>query len=561
MLSSASTIIDLATGYGGFQRPDLQLRRWRTGRRTPNQARVAPQGRSRDRIKCFELGETRHLLDQVQFLVRGPPTCDFDAPPDVALAAIRAHHGPVLVDLDETLYLRNSTEDFIDCVWPGLLGAMLLRMLEVLRPWRLMGGISTRDNWRVCVISAFFPWTHWRWRAKVQYFAERYVNQELRAALKTRAEAPVILTIGFKPIITPLSAAMGFADARLIAPRMYPFADRRNGKLHMATRELGTETVGRCLIVTDSVDDFEVLQSCARPLRTVWPQACYRQALTRVYLPGEYISRIKRPGERYIYRGILQEDFAFWLLSSIGLATNPVSHLVGMLLLLLSFWALYERGYVDNDLVASRYEADPKLSDDFGRVQVATPAVQPWIWALLAGAAGVAVLHPEKLNFVTYFARWIAALIFTFACFMFYNRLDKMTRVWLYPLLQFARSAVFTVIVPITFAGVAALGAHILSRWVPYQIYRLTSSHWPVTRPELVRMISFVLLSLLIVCSFGLSALLTWSALTLLLWNVFRARRDVYAAFNSARRLDRSPRHAATLRREGDPEPPHETAD
>jgi hypothetical protein len=142
---------------------------------------------------------------------------------------------------------------------------------------------------------------------------------------------------------------------------------------------------------------------------------------------------------------------------------------------------------------------------------------------------------------------------------MLYNRLDKMTRVWLYPCLQFARSATFMVIVPITPAGVDALGAHVLSRWVPYHVYRLTSRCWPVTRPELVRTISFVLLSLLTVCAFGLSVLLTWSALALLLWNVFRARRDIYAVFNSARRLDRTARHPTTQRRRRGSEAPGET--
>ena len=112
-----------------------------------------------------------------------------------------------------------------------------------------------------------------------------------------------------------------------------------------------------------------------------------------------------------------------------------------------------------------------------------------------------------------------------------------------------ARSAAFTVIVPIEPVGVAALGAHALSRWVPYQLYRLNSAGWPNARPELVRLISFVPLSLLIVSSLGLSVLLTWSALALLLWNVFRARRDIYAVFNSARLLDRSSRHAAARRR------------
>jgi len=491
----------------------------------------------------------RHpLADAPSFSGGNPATCQYDASPEAALTAVRAHEGPLLADLDETLYLRNSTEDFIDCAWPGLLALLLLRVLDLLQPWRLTG-IGTRDTWRVCAISTVFPWTRWRWRTKVPLLAGRYVNRELKAALKSRAQPPIILTAGFRPIVAPLLDAMGFADARLVAARMYSFADRRDGKLRMATRELGAETVGRSLVVTDSVNDLEVLRSCARPLRTLWPQACYREALARVYLPGEYTSRIKRPGKRYILRGILQEDFAFWVLTSIRLAINPAGHLVGLLLLLLSFWAIYERGYVDNDLVASRYEADPKLSATFGLVRVATPTVQPWIWALLAGAVAVAILHPGRIAFLVHFACWVAVLISMYACFMAYNRLDKMTRIWLHPLLQFARSAAFTVIVPIEPVGVAALGAHALSRWVPYQLYRLNSAGWPNARPELVRLISFVPLSLMIVSSLGLSVLLTWSALALLLWNVFRARRDIYAVFNSARLLDRSSRHAATRRR------------
>jgi hypothetical protein len=240
------------------------------------------------------------LFDIPRFVGGDSATCQHDASPDAALAAVCAHEGPILVDFDETLYLRNSTEDFIDLAWPGLLALLLLRVLEVLKPWRLTGGLDTRDTWRICAISSFFPWTRWRWRAKVPFFAERYVNQELKAALKAGAQPPVILTTGFKPLVAPLLAAMGFADARLIAARIYSFADLRNGKLHMATRELGAETVSSSLVITDSVNDLELLQCCARPLRTLWPQARYHRALGGVYLPGEYISQIKRPGQRYI---------------------------------------------------------------------------------------------------------------------------------------------------------------------------------------------------------------------------------------------------------------------
>ena len=172
----------------------------------------------------------RHpLADELNLISGNPATCQYDASPEVALAAVRAHEGPILIDLDETLYLRNSTEDFIDCALPGLLALLLLRVLDVLKPWRLTG-IDTRDTWRVCAISTCLPWTRWRWRAKVPFLAERYVNQELKAALKTRSRPPTILTSGFAPIVAPLLAAMGFANAPLIAARMCSPADRRDGR-------------------------------------------------------------------------------------------------------------------------------------------------------------------------------------------------------------------------------------------------------------------------------------------------------------------------------------------
>jgi hypothetical protein len=96
--------------------------------------------------------------------------------------------------------------------------------------------------------------------------------------------------------------------------------------------------------------------------------------------------------------------------------------------------------------------------------------------------------------------------------------------------------------VPIVPAATAALGAQVLSQWIPYLVYRHTAGHWPDTRLELTRLMAYALLLLIGSCAFGTSVWFTWSALALLLWNVYRARRDIYAVFSSARRLDRHPR-------------------
>jgi hypothetical protein len=468
-------------------------------------------------------------------------TTQFDTPPEISLEAIRTFDGLVLVDLDETLYLRNSTEDFIDCATPGLVALTLLKSLDVLKPWNLTGGKITRDVWRVQTIRIFAPWVMSAWKRRVTLLAQQFANSPLVAALKSRSELPVISTVGFKPIVTPLVAALGFANSQVISARMN-FQDRRCGKLILVNSAIGDAAVQGALVVTDSVDDLPLLSACAKPLRTVWPAARYRTALTGIYVPGRYLTRVKRPNERYIWRGILQEDFALWLLSSIGLAAEPLTSTIGLLFLLASFWAIYERGYVDNDWVASHYEREPKLSDTYRDHTVATPAIQPWLWAIVLGAVGVAVLRLPGIPTPLDFGKWAGVLAATEVWFKLYNRTDKATRIWMYAVLQFGRSAAFVAIVPITPIGAVALGAHTLSRWVPYYAYRLGGKKWPAVHPQLIRLLFFVILAILLAAATGWSALVNLPAALILTWSLFRARRELSAVVNDASRLSESSR-------------------
>jgi hypothetical protein len=463
-----------------------------------------------------------------------------DASPNEAIDAILKHRGPVLLDLDETLYLRNSTEDFIDSATPRLLALLLLRVLDVLRPWRWTGGEITRDVWRVQAVRCCFPWVGWRWRRRVGTLAGRHANKPLIESLAQCSAPPIIATIGFRPIVEPLIAALGLQHLPIVAARYSSFGDRRRGKLMLTIDALGEETVRRALVVTDSIHDLPLLEACDRPVRTVWPEARFRRAFSGVYLPGQYLSLIKRPGERYVLRGILQEDFAFWLLSSIALASHPVFHVAGLLFLLLSFWAVYERGYVDNDLAASRFENDPKLSDAFLSTKVATPRWAPWLWALAAGAIAIVLLRRPGTPQLQDWFEWPCALLATYGLFSLYNRLDKSTRVWLYFGLQFARTAAFAIVVPIAPVGAAALGAHVISRWVPYHVYRSTRRPWPVSTTAISRLLMFIVLAILLGAALGPAALLNWTALALLGWNLFRARQEFLAVLRSASRIDRA---------------------
>ncbi len=458
--------------------------------------------------------------------------------PEAALAELGAHRGTLLVDLDETLYLRNSTEDFLDTARPGLLAVLLLKCIDVLKPWHWSGGPPTRDVWRVGLIMALMPWTLLRWRRRAPQLAAAHGNTALLAALRARALSLTVATVGFRPVVEPLIAAFALPDTRIIAARV-AFADRRRGKLQSVKDALGASTVAGAMVLTDSPDDQLLLDACARPLHVLWPEARCVAALGDVYLPTEYLGRVKRPGERNFLRGVLQDDFAYWVLSSIALAAHPLYHGAGLLLLLLSFWAIYERGYVDNDLVARDYERDPKLTAAFFDSPVATPAVQPWLWAAALGTAGIYALRYPGLPAPADGLRWAALLLGTYGWFWLYNRMDKGSRVWMFSVLQLARTAAFAVLVPVPLIGVAALVAHVVARWVPYYVYRYGGKNWPDLRPALIRLMFFVLATLLLALAAGGVALFAnYTALALLLWTVYRARRDLVLLVRSARRID-----------------------
>lgn len=477
-----------------------------------------------------------HCLSSAGFAA----TCD-EASPAAALAAVRSHSGPLLIDLDETLYLRNSTEDFLDSARPGLLALLLLRMLDVLKPWRWTGGDCTRDVWRVRLVLTLMPWAISRWRRRTAALARAHCNTALRDALTAAGSRAWVVTAGFAPIVAPLIDALDLDPRQVLACSLFELDDRRCGKLPRVTAMLGEQAVRESLVLTDSRDDDALLNACARPLHVVWPQARYRPALGDVYLPGQYLTLVKRPGERYIVRGILQEDFAFWLLASLPLAAAPMTHVFGLGALLLSFWAIYEVGYVDNDRIAARHERHPKLSAAFHEAPVATPGLQPWLWATATGAAGIWLLRwPTQANLYDGLA-WIAVLLATHLWFRLYNRVDKATRVWLYPGLQLARSIAFAAIVPICLSGAVALGAHVLARWMPYVVYRNGRGSWPEVPFHLLRLVFYVVLMATLALASGPLVFCNVSAVALLVWNLFRARGELHAVLHAARRIEQAP--------------------
>ena len=113
------------------------------------------------------------------------------------------------MDLDETLYLGNSAEDFVALAQPYFFAAYMLRFLDLLRPRRLKGGPSVSDNWHVLVIMIFFPWTLARWRKFCLKTAPSRFNLPLLDALKSRKTAVIIATNGYRLLVVTCPGIFG----------------------------------------------------------------------------------------------------------------------------------------------------------------------------------------------------------------------------------------------------------------------------------------------------------------------------------------------------------------
>jgi hypothetical protein len=270
-------------------------------------------------------------------------------------------------------------------------------------------------------------------------------------------------------------------------------------------------------------------------LRVIWPEARFREAFHDIYLPGLYTSRVKRPGKRYIYRSVISDDFSIWVLASLPFALQTWSHVAGLALLSISFWAIYETGYVHNDLIGARYERKPNLSRQFHESPVHISANLPWAWAWAAGCglAGLVLLHWPLAMDVWDLLAWSAVLVLTFFWFRLYNLTDERTRIWLFAGLQSLRALSFAAVVSVTMVGVLALLAHILSRWVPYLGYRVIGQY---NDEELgtSRLLFFVVLCGGLALAIGIEPFWTPTALVLLLWFAFKARRELLRSWRHA---------------------------
>ena len=225
------------------------------------------------------------------------------------------------------------------------------------------------------------------------------------------------------------------------------------------------------------------------------PLTIYVRSGARFYLPFFYTYRIKKLNHSHIIKQLLLGQWAL-LAIAIGLSSPPyLLNTIWLLLLNVSCAIIYEIGYWENDAIGEKYEDKPVLSKTYARYRdkLKLHTAAPWYWAIgvavftfvlqeisvlqttsqLSTASGVIKVTAQAWPSLPWHTViWICYLIAIRVTFGIYNRLDEISRIWIYPILQAQRLFGFALLLPLNTVGAILLMSLVISRWINYTVYR-----------------------------------------------------------------------------------------
>ena len=491
----------------------------------------------------------KHKLEQV--------ACDYECSISELVNVINTvpDGTPILVDFDETLFLRNSTQEYLNTLHPRPIGALFLGLISYVKPWNWLpgklNGERSRDWLKVILGTIIFPWTliFWQWRAK--QLAQIHSNNDLIEILKRSKGTPMVATLGFSWIVRPIIQYLPLQLNDVIDCRFWHGAiDRYKGKHLLVEAFLGSKRISQAVAVTDSADDIPLLSLVRKPCLVKWPTAKFRAAMADVYIPFFYLEKVKKPGEAHFVKQILTDDLLILILAMSWVSPHPILHAIGMMVLLLSFYCIYEIGYWENDMVGEKFEKNPVLSEVYHRYQRQVNLIEPWLWALMIAIPGLIFLELSEnqiniwdVGILTQLLAsireklaidlrtWFVFLMFIRLSFWLFNHVDKQTRAWIYPILQFNKCFGFACVATTNTIGTMLFVSQVVALSIPYFIYRYGGEgiNFPKYFPNrLGRILIFgLLLTALVIGDGNFSNILNWQVLVITIVLFLRATKDI----------------------------------
>ncbi len=455
----------------------------------------------------------------------------------------RAPSDLVIVDFDETLWLRNSTEEFLNSVRPRFLAAIVLQVLGFLQPWRLLERNEPyhyRDWIRVLAVLVIAPWSLWLWRRKAADLGPRFVNGPLLEAIRnTPGRGASMVSFGFRELVQPLLAAI---DPRIPLVESCSLRSgaklRVEGKASAMQRHYGADTVRDALVITDSEVDQDLLQASDKSFLIQWPEAHYEQAGLKPMMPFVYLQRVKRPDENYLRNAILGHDLPVLILAYALISVQPWLAVGAILLFVLGFFTAYETGYYENDRMGLKLESKPKVSANFHALGHNFSPGFAWSVAALLTAVASYFTY-EELSWIPEALRveGLAAFFAVWAAFMFYLVVTRLLFHWqnviepqgrIVPMLglQVGRVLGYALIFPTSVIGALFCVAHGVSKWIPYVVYRFGGSRREV--PNHVNcLLVLTLLAAAVAIGGNTAAFLNWQSALIFAYVGARAAKEM----------------------------------
>ena len=203
--------------------------------------------------------------------------------------------------------------------------------------------------------------------------------------------------------------------------------------------------------------------------------------------PFEYCIRCKRnkdAGLPFLVDN-LGDDLLIILIAFALVLQTPIWGVIAIFFLHVSFWMIYEVGYFENDLISDTLEAESKTPPRFAEFRDKFSEPTAWLYAAGFGAIGIWAMSQTVdwyftgsalIGFVLSAAIWTAILVSLRLTYWVYNRVDKMSRVFVYLPLQILKYGFPMVFVGLAPAGAALIFAQMMRRWLPYVVYRYSGS-------------------------------------------------------------------------------------
>lgn len=476
----------------------------------------------------------------------------------------------IILDFDETLLLRNSTEEYLDTIQPRAIAAIILYILDAIKPWKFLpgkiGGDTCRDWIRVLVLTILFPWNIFLWRNHARQLAANFINTELVAAITTHESHKIVVaTKGFEFIVQPVIKHLNFAIHELIGCRFWlGCIDRHKNKEDLIASKISLPEIQKSVVVTDSRDDASLLAIVKHPFLVIWEKAKYIPAMQDAYIPLFYLEKVKRPGQQTIKQVILKNHLVSLILALSLISPHPIFHIAGLTLLVIAFWCIYELGYYENDQIAEKFEEKPVLSATYHQYKSKMDQWQPWYWAVILSFFGIGCIEASQIDIwqgnhlvisqlfvkehiqdlLIKLSCWLCILLSTRLTYVAYNYLDEQTRIWIYPILQVWKFFGFLAVSVSNLIGVILLFSQLLVEWIPYSIYRCGGNRRQF-KEQTFRLLIYIFLCLAIAIGMHDGSLLTNPQFAIILiWAILRSKSELIGLWNNAYLLSSiSPSH------------------